>query len=57
MTSWIYTCPDCDGDLEDEGFSLYCPRCQRPVPYDIMTPDPDDERDRMIDEKEDARDR
>ena len=47
----IWTCPDCDADLEDEGFALWCPGCRRPVPCDLMT-DPDDERDRMIDERE-----
>jgi predicted amidophosphoribosyltransferase len=54
--SLIWPCPDCQGDLDDEGFSLYCPACERPVPYDIMTPDPDDERDRMIDQEEASRD-
>lgn len=29
----IYSCPDCDGDLVDEGFALWCPACQRTVPY------------------------
>lgn len=49
----IWPCPDCQGDLEDEGFSLWCPDCWRPVPYDIMFgPDPDDERDQMIDDRD-----
>ena len=29
----IYTCPDCDGDLIDEGLGLYCPACEHTVSF------------------------
>ena len=52
--TWIYSCPDCDRDLGDEdGFGLWCCACERY--YDLrMFDDPDDERDRMIDDRDGA---
>jgi len=48
----IYTCPDCDQDLEDDdGFGLWCPRCDHYHDLRAFT-DPDDERDHAIDERE-----
>ena len=40
----IYTCPDCDADLEEDGFGLWCPECERAVPYAcfFIEDDPDD---------------
>ena len=28
----IYACPDCFGDLEEDGYDLWCPACQRTIP-------------------------
>lgn len=54
MTAWIYTCPDCGIDLEDDGiFGLWCERCQHFHPHALFD-DPDDERDRMIDDRDGA---
>ena len=25
----IYACPDCEGDLEEDGLELWCPGCER----------------------------
>jgi Zn finger protein HypA/HybF involved in hydrogenase expression len=33
----IYSCPDCDGDLTEEGFGLWCPACETTVPYAQLT--------------------
>ena len=27
----IYACPDCEGDLEEDAFELWCPGCQSAV--------------------------
>jgi hypothetical protein len=35
----IYSCPDCDGDLIDEGFELYCPACERTLSFAQFTGD------------------
>ena len=47
MTRIIYSCPDCDGDLEDEGATLWCPDCETRVPYAVLADgedgDPDDQ--------------
>jgi hypothetical protein len=41
----IYACPnlDCDGDLEEDGFELWCPRCKQTVPYAQIDPESDPE--------------
>ena len=46
MTGWrvIYACPDCCGDLEEDGYDLWCPACERTVPA-AMVSGPYDERD------------
>ncbi len=38
MTRIIYSCPDCDGDLADDGDpgSLWCYACQRSVPAALL---------------------
>jgi uncharacterized Zn finger protein (UPF0148 family) len=52
VTSWIYTCPDCGGDLEpDDGGFLFCAVCEHEHPAAAFD-DPDDERDRMIDDRD-----
>ena len=38
----IYSCPDCDGDLEHEFDTLWCPKCQHTVPYPAVGDHPDD---------------
>lgn len=54
--TWIYSCPDCGRDLEpDDGVGLWCGFCEHYLPADSFD-DPDDWRDRMIDEREAARD-
>ena len=27
MTTWIYPCPDCGADMDDEYETQYCPAC------------------------------
>lgn len=41
----IYSCPDCDGDLEDEGLTLWCPTCETSVPYAALATDDGDPND------------
>ena len=44
----IYACPDCGGDLEDEGLTLWCPACETSVTYAALAADDggdDDPRD------------
>ena len=49
--SWIYSCPDCGRDLEDDdGIHLWCPSCEHCHPLAAFT-DPDAERDQMIDDE------
>jgi Zn finger protein HypA/HybF involved in hydrogenase expression len=31
MGDVIWSCPDCDGDLDDDGDTLWCPACQQSV--------------------------
>ena len=40
----IYSCPDCDGDLEPDGLNaMWCPACERAVTDPQLTGDaPDD---------------
>lgn len=45
MTRVVYVCPDCDSDLEDESFALWCPDCQREVPYACFFLDDDGDDD------------
>jgi hypothetical protein len=40
----IYSCPDCQGDLDDDGYDLWCPSCQRSVPWYLVAGDDDDDR-------------
>ncbi len=50
--SLIYTCPDCERDLDDDdGFGLWCERCEHYHPLAAFT-DPDDEHDRRIDDRD-----
>jgi hypothetical protein len=37
----IYTCPDCDGDLDEDAFAMWCPACERSVPYALLRDDPE----------------
>ena len=39
----IWSCPDCDGDLERDAYGLWCPRCEMVVPYACLPADPDPE--------------
>ena len=49
----IYTCPDCDADLDDDGiFGLWCEHCQHHHPHALFDGDPDGERDRMMDDRD-----
>ena len=41
----IYACPDCDGDLEEDGSGLWCPHCQRTAPYACFFLDDDGDDD------------
>ena len=41
----IYSCPDCDGDLEDDECGLWCEECQRSVPYALLDGGTDDDQD------------
>ena len=45
MTPWtgavIYSCPDCDGDLEEDAFDLWCPACEVSVSFHLVHPDPE----------------
>jgi hypothetical protein len=51
--TWIYTCPDCDRDLDDDGAGLWCEACENYHEPRLFTDDdPDDERDRMIDDRD-----
>lgn len=52
METWrpmktIYSCPDCDGDLQPDSdpATEWCPRCRRTVPYAVLHDDgdPDDQ--------------
>ena len=38
----IWSCPDCDGDLEHDSYGLWCPRCEQVVPYACLPLDADD---------------
>jgi hypothetical protein len=42
----VWSCPDCWTDLEDEGWNLYCPQCDRSVSWMEFAADldPYDER-------------
>ena len=46
-----WTCTHCGTRLQDDGdgSALWCPACQH---AELPGPDPDDERDRLIDERE-----
>ena len=52
--SLIWPCPDHDTDLEpDDGVGLWCPVGEHYLPaYTFDDADPDDWRDRMIDDRE-----
>lgn len=53
----IWPCPDCDADLDMEFDGFWCPRCQHPVPFDLMRDgDPDDWRDDLIEQRAAASD-
>lgn len=41
--STVYTCPDCGGDLTDEGFNLWCPACQQSISFAQAIGDTDDD--------------
>ena len=45
MTPWtgavIYACPDCDGDLEQDTYDLFCPACETAVSYTLVRPNPE----------------
>ena len=42
MDDVIWSCPDCDGDLERDSYGLWCPACEQVVPYACLPADPDD---------------
>jgi len=37
----IWSCPDCDGDLEDDAYAMWCRHCERTVPYALLRDDPE----------------
>jgi len=37
----IWSCPDCDGDLEEDGTAMWCRHCERAVPYALLRDDPE----------------
>ena len=47
MDDVIWSCPDCDGDLEHDSYGLWCSRCEQVVPYACLPADPDDDRERL----------
>ena len=45
MTAWtgrvVYACPDCESDLQEDAFALYCTGCEAEVPYSQIVTDPE----------------
>jgi hypothetical protein len=41
----IYSCPDCDGDLEDDDCGLWCQHCESSIPYAVLATDDDGDSD------------
>lgn len=54
MTAWIYPCPDCNADLDNEGDTQCCPVCGAiyETSWFEEDADADDQRDLIIDLKE-----